>query len=267
MINPWFKFFGSEYLSDPKISSLSANKRSCWVTLLCLASMSTKKGVVEFLTVETLLEKSGIPLDPYDTTEWENCLDVLKVFEKMRMIDVDDDGTITIKNWEKRQETSMTNAERQSKYRLNKKRNENVTRVTTNVTLEENRIEENRREYNINNNLSNNLGDKKSRVSKKVVTFNPLGAEIIKAFEEVDPKNKTYYNNKTQRSACDFLLAEYGMEDIIKRVSVLPKTNKIPFFPKITCPNDLKEKWVKLNDAVEAKRREAQETKEKYPVI
>lgn len=92
--------------------------------------------------------------------------------------------------------------------------------------------------------------------SARLSKFDPLGAEIIKAFEEVDPKNKTYYNNTTQRGACDFLLKEYGLEEVLKRITVLPKTNKVPFFPKINSPNDLKEKWVKLQDAVDAKRAE-----------
>lgn len=90
----------------------------------------------------------------------------------------------------------------------------------------------------------------------KTSKFNQLGSEIIKAFEIVDPKNKTYYNNTTQRSACDYLLKEYGLEEVLKRITVLPKTNKVPFFPKINSPNDLKEKWVKLQDAVDTKRAE-----------
>ncbi len=80
--------------------------------------------------------------------------------------------------------------------------------------------------------------------------------EIIKAFEEVDPKNKTYYANKTQRAACEFLLKEFGFEEVLKRIKVLPKTNKQPFFPKVNSPNDLKEKWIKLEDAVASKRLE-----------
>lgn len=92
------------------------------------------------------------------------------------------------------------------------------------------------------------------KVIKKKTEFDPLGAEVLKAFEEVDPKNKTYYGNKTQRGACDYLLKEYGMDEILKRISVLPRTNKLLYFPKINCPNDLKEKWIKLNDAVAAKR-------------
>lgn len=91
--------------------------------------------------------------------------------------------------------------------------------------------------------------------------FDVLGADILKAFEAIDPKNKTYYKNTTQRGACDFLLKEYGLDEIMKRISILEKTNRLPYFPKITCPNDLKEKWVKLNDAVATKRTESNSKK------
>lgn len=140
MVNPWFKFYASEYLSDPKIGYLTPQERSCWITLLCLAGTSSTGGIIEYLTVEVLLEKSGIHYDPYYPDEWNNCLSVLTKFEKMKMITKKDDGSIEIINWVKRQETSLTNAERQAKYRQNKK----VTHVTTEVTLEKNRIEKNK---------------------------------------------------------------------------------------------------------------------------
>lgn len=94
----------------------------------------------------------------------------------------------------------------------------------------------------------------------------PLGADIIKAFEAVDPKNKGYYGNTTQRAACDFLLAEYGLDEVLKRVSVLPRTNAAPFFPRIYTPVQLKEKWKQLEDAARSKRTEAINKKPKVLV-
>lgn len=148
MINPWFKFYGSEYLSDQKIASLSPQERSCWITLLCLSSTSSVPGVVEYLTVEVLLNKSGVMLDPYNPEEWDRCLSVLAKFERMRMITLSDNGTIEIVNWNKRQESAMSVTERVRKHRLKSKAIEvNVTDVTLrnkSVTIEENRIEKNR---------------------------------------------------------------------------------------------------------------------------
>lgn len=87
--------------------------------------------------------------------------------------------------------------------------------------------------------------------------FNQLGAEILKAFEVVDPKNKTYYGNTTQRKACDFLIEEYGLEEVLKRIGVLPQTNKLPYMPKINTPHELKEKWIKLQDSLISKKSES----------
>lgn len=104
-----------------------------------------------------------------------------------------------------------------------------------------------------NSNLNSNTNPNEAVAStakgnKK--TFNPLGGEIIKALTEIDPKNKTYYSNKTQRSACDFLLEEYGLEAVLSRIKLLPQLNKMPYFPSIHTAYDLKEKWMKLEEAV-----------------
>ena len=103
---------------------------------------------------------------------------------------------------------------------------------------------------------------KETLLDKKLVSmkkeYNPLGAEVIKLFETVDPKNKTYYGNKTQRAACDFLLDEYGLTEIEKRTIVLPKTNGMPYFPNITTPCQLRDKWVQLDNAINRARAEQQ---------
>lgn len=84
--------------------------------------------------------------------------------------------------------------------------------------------------------------------------FGALGADLIKEMEAVDPKNKTYYNNTSQRAAADFLVEQYGFEEVKKRIGVLPRTNKLPYFPTITTPVQLRDKWVTLQDAVERYR-------------
>ena len=145
MANQWFKFYGNDFLADPKISALTAQERSCWVTLLCLANSSSDPGTIEFLTTEVLLAKSGIIWDPYHPEEWDRCLSVLQKLEKMKMIKASVEGVIKIINWEKRQESFLTDAERARIYREKKKMShENVTERPTNVTIDKNRIEKNR---------------------------------------------------------------------------------------------------------------------------
>ena len=182
MANQWFKFYGGEYLSDPKIERLTPAERSCWITLLAMASMEDI-GRIEFLTIESLLNKSGIQLDPYHPEEWERGLGVLQKFKNLRMIEDEEDGTIIIKNWTKRQETSLTNAERQARFREKRQSNEKVTGQVTSVTVEEKRREENRRE----------------REGKEIL--------IIPSKELVDEMTSKYNCSPTQvRNKCDAIL-------------------------------------------------------------
>lgn len=147
----WFKFYGQEYLSDPKIERLTPTERSCWVTLLCMASLTG--GTIRFLTIESLLNRSGIQLDPYHPEDWEKCLGVLRKFQDMEMIACKPDGDIILINWEKRQETNLTDAERAKSYRDRlKTRHVTVTQPVTNVTqdkirVDKSRIEENKTKY------------------------------------------------------------------------------------------------------------------------
>lgn len=191
MANQWFKFYGGEYLSDPKIERLSPLERSCWLTLLCLASMNGI-GEIKFLTIESLLNKSGIQFNPYQPEEWEKALSVLTRFKKMEMIDLNDEGDIFIKNWEKRQEHNLTVAERVAKSRLKKK---NVTNNVTNVTTEENRIDKNR--------IKNTYGEFKNILlydeeHKKLIE--KLGPEITTSLIEqlggyIASKGKRYHSH------------------------------------------------------------------------
>lgn len=80
-------------------------------------------------------------------------------------------------------------------------------------------------------------------------------SKLLDLFSIVDPKNKTYYGNKTQRNCLDFMINEYGFENVEKVIGLLVKTNQLDYFPKITSPYDLKEKWTKLATALQSKKR------------
>lgn len=126
MANQWFKFYGGEYLSDPKIVQLNAHERSCWITLLCLASQS-EKGEIKFLSEKQLLVMSGV------TENASN--DVLHKFEQLDMIRISN-GIVTIINWEKRQYSEG--------YSRVKRFRERQSNTKANDRIEENRREENR---------------------------------------------------------------------------------------------------------------------------
>ena len=132
MANLWFKFYGGEFMSDAKIGRMDSAERSCWLTLLCLASM-TDNGIIKYLSVDDLLTKSGIKWDPYNTGDWEKCQNILIKFSQMKMIKVStDESSIEIINWAKRQERiAQTPYERLKKHRQNKEKLENDNEMIT----------------------------------------------------------------------------------------------------------------------------------------
>ena len=80
-------------------------------------------------------------------------------------------------------------------------------------------------------------------------------AEVIKLFEVVNPACKKMYGNTTQRNACQDLIDTYGVDRVLKVISqTLPRTNKMTaqFFPNISTPLQLYDKWSKLEDAIVA---------------
>lgn len=232
-LNQWFKFYGGEYLSDPKIAALSPAKRSCWITVLALASISSTPGQIEYLTVEVLLDKSGVKFDPYDMTEWNSCLGVLEEFVRMKMISKSDDGLIAILNWKKRQDTALTNAERQAKYR---ERNEKVTGDVTKVTRDKIRIDKNR----------NTIADAKvDSLEETEFGFKEAdgSGEVLAAFREFNP---LLGNRKTYADSCRRMIAVYGLETVLNVVHALPEINKMQFVTKVTTPPALEDNWVKM---------------------
>ena len=59
----WFKFYGTEYLGDQKILSLSPAERSCWITLLCYAGNNDNEndnGVIHYLTEDMVMKQAGL---------------------------------------------------------------------------------------------------------------------------------------------------------------------------------------------------------------
>lgn len=165
----WFKFYGTEYLSDPKTRNFTAQQHSCWIHLLCFAASASRQGIVEYLTEENLMLTAGI--DPM-SDEWDKTIGVLDLFASRGMV-TRSDAAVTLCNWNKRQEIYMTGAERQARYRERQKRDAGVTRVTS---LSDARIEEKRIEENINTSsneenakmLETLAKTKKALISKKI---------------------------------------------------------------------------------------------------
>jgi len=104
-----------------------------------------------------------------------------------------------------------------------------------------------------NKNIYNKNSKQYSEPARKEVS--PLIPSVIKEMESIDPKNKSYYKNKSQREACQFLIDEYGYENVVKVIQSIPVLRaRVPYLPSVTTPCELRDKWQKMKDAVDRER-------------
>ena len=74
---------------------------------------------------------------------------------------------------------------------------------------------------------------------------------VIESFSKLNPACSRMYGNKTQRQASEDLISTYGKERIISIIeNTLPKTNSIKYFPTISTPVQLRDKFVMLESAI-----------------
>lgn len=122
-----------------------------------------------------------------------------------------------------------------------------------------------------NQQLTTNKNDKKEKNVKEDKNTEQSSGDInllIKSFEEINPACKTYYARPPQRNACKELIASYSFERVKTVIEkTLPKTNGLQFFPTITTPIQLLEKWTALESAVRKYQSEKIISKEKYKII
>lgn len=167
MANPWFKFYAGDYLTDPKITQLSASERSCWLSLLCYANEGN--GDIKYLDEKALMVIAGVPVDG---KEWETTKGILKKLETLGMIR-NDNEMITIINWRKRQGTPLTPYERVKRHR---DRNDNDNDDSPMITNDN----ENHSLSLSSSRLSNNSKDTKRE--RKVKYLSDIPEEDIKEF-------------------------------------------------------------------------------------
>lgn len=206
------------------------NYFSLWITLLLLANHDEERSFIwngkrikqekgQFVTGrKKLKEISGIP-----ETTIERILTYLENEHQIGQQKTSKYRLIKIVKWEEYQSMDI---------RTDNKRTTNGQQTDTIKNL---RIKEDK----------NNTGE--AGASQEV-------AILIKSFSVINPACSGYYGNTTQRKACDNLIKTYSFEKV-KRVieNTLPKTNLLEYYPKITTPLQLWEKWSVLENQVKSK--------------
>ena len=126
----WFKFYHNKWLTDLAIGRLLPEDRLCFITLLCLASQAdNRNGLVLRATEEEIIMLSRVPKNVT-----QGCL---KRMAEADLIKVNDGGSIKVLNFEKRQNSNLSGAERAKRFRMKQKgidlknvTEDNVTGVT-----------------------------------------------------------------------------------------------------------------------------------------
>ncbi len=86
---------------------------------------------------------------------------------------------------------------------------------------------------------------------------------VIDSFKEVNSSFGKWYANKTQRSAIARLIKIHSLEKVLSVIKILQKSNRIPYFPVITTPIQLEDKWSSLESALIKKKVELEDKKPK----
>lgn len=194
-----------------------------------------------------LSKNTGVP-----ETTIERVLEYLETEQQIRQQKTTKYRVITILKWETYQKTDnkrTTDGQQTDTYK--KLRSKEVKKNTIHTATQS--VADDEVEIIPEPGENNGKRGKKADPSK----YNPLGAEIIKAFaDKVNPSCVRYYRVTSQREACDQLIETYGLEKVLKAVDLLKKTNTQPYFPTIMTPLQLYQKYEALRNAFARASRE-----------
>lgn len=205
----WFKFYGQDYLTDPKMNALDATSKVMWITLLCLYSGNEGNPLTN-VDDWFLARMSG-----YSETadEWYEKVDgTLEQFKKLGLIE-NDNGMITLNNFEKRQNMALSGYERVKKFRESKKNKPEKTKFTVGEMITNDNVDD-----NANDNVEKRV-DKK-RIDKNIYpTAN--ASDLLSNF------NRIFHKELKSTVSWEKNLAEwlnvYSVSDMVRALEVAKK--------------------------------------------
>lgn len=166
---PWLKLY-TEIRTDPKMQALNDLEFRTWLNILCLSAESKVRGVI------CIEEGLAYPVEGLARTLFispEELTSCFNKFQKLRMIDVDQDGIIVVIHFDDRQYEKPSDKPEEVAKRVRKHRVTKSNADVTQVKRQENAIEEEGdkdkeldKELDINNNIN-------AREGENVVTKEP----------------------------------------------------------------------------------------------
>lgn len=185
-----------------------------WIQLLCLAGKTNDNGAVYIGQHMNYTDEmiSTICNQPLNTVRI-----ALKAFEKFEMINLGEDGLISISNWEKHQNIEgMDRVREQTRKRVAKFRakQKELESSNVNVTLrnapDKNRIDKNKNRLDIDKNTNNSHVDDEDFKTQIISTWNCLDKNI--------PRIQTLNANTQRYNMLKARINEHGLDTVIKAI-------------------------------------------------
>lgn len=251
----WFKFYGQDWHTDPKIAGMGMEDRLCLVALFTIAASEEKNGFIPSLSEESLIKLAGIPDWPEsDYNPMEKAIGVLNRYETLRIVTLGGNAEVTVRNWGVRQGGNTSNAEKQRRYRerLKIKVNEgsNVTVTESNAVVTPlPRIEENRIDKNNTSAKDAQIVEVKENAEelpkKESIAKYPDARKVFTLFG--DSEDKLWARNTTQLRAAQSLFESKGIEELTELMTWYKKNRTRDFCPQFDDPNEWAKKYQMIN--------------------
>lgn len=187
-----------------------------WIQLLCLAGKTNDNGAVYIgqhmnYTDEMISTICGQPLNTVRIA--------LKAFERFEMINLGEDGLISIANWEKHQNIEgMERVREQNRIRKRRQRERekqkalpesHVTSRDSHAT-DKNRIDKNKNRLDIDKNTNNSHVDDEDFQTQIISAWNSLDKNI--------PRIQTLKSNTQRYNMLKARINEHGLDTVIKTI-------------------------------------------------
>lgn len=104
--------------------------------------------------------------------------------------------------------------------------------------------------------INNNIDINKDKKPKNQEAENI--SALIESFKQINPSYKKWFGNTTQRKSCKNLIETHGLKELTNVITLLTQTNGRQYFPTITTPVQLEDKWAQLVSALKRYKGEKQ---------
>lgn len=191
-----------------------------WIQLLCLAGKTNDNGAVYIGQHMNYTDEmiSTICNQPLNTVRI-----ALKAFEEFEMINLGEDGLISISNWEKHQNIEgMERVREQTRKRVAKFRakQKELESSNVNVTLrnapDKNRIDKNKNRLDIDKNTNNSHVDDEDFQTQILSVWNSLDKNI--------PRIQTLNANTQRYNMLKARINEHGLDTVIKAIKSIDQS-------------------------------------------